>query len=250
MKKLFLFLSLFIGMVARSQKADNNFHGYFESTSDSMYQSFKFHGNGQVTIAGVGYGDYFVRNDSLIVYPDKSIFIFRISRDKSLTGLSDWVQGESWKPVKDSVVVNMRKNDETAVKQAILLAEYYDKTKKMSDIEAVFDENGPKMNEDLCNRGLVKSCLNVFGYKMLEYTPDLLTTPDKIPSRKLKPHPELIALAQKITQMGSPEGHTALAGYYYILGMKDEAGKEYDKAIEKGSLTAMIGQLAVDNSEE
>jgi hypothetical protein len=90
----------------------------------------------------------------------------------------------------------------------------------------------------------------VFGYKMLEYTPDLLTTPDKIPSRKLKPHPELIALAQKIIQMGSPEGHTALAGYYYILGMKDEAGKEYDKAIEKGSLKAMIGQLAVDNSEE
>lgn len=250
MKKLFFLFSLFMGISIFSQKTDNSLHGYFEATSNSMYQSFKFDGNGEVTIADAGYGDYFVRNDSLIIYPDKSVFIFKVGRDKTLTGISDWVEGERWMPVKDSAVVNNRKNDDAARKQALLLAEYFDKTKNMSDIEAVFDENAPKMNEDLCNRGLVKSCLNVFGYKMLEYTPGLLTSPEKIPSKKLKPHPELIALAQKITQMGSAEGHTALAGYYYILGMKDEAGKEYDKAIEKGSHKALMGKFTVENEEE
>ncbi|MCT2562116.1 hypothetical protein N0B48_09465 [Chryseobacterium sp. pc1-10] len=41
-------------------------------------------------------------------------------------------------------------------------------------------------------KGLAKACMNLFGLKMMKNTPDLLSDPGKIPSKKLKPHSELI----------------------------------------------------------
>ena len=40
---------------------------------------FAFDGNGKVDIAGYGKGDYFVKGDSVVVFPDKDIFIFKKS---------------------------------------------------------------------------------------------------------------------------------------------------------------------------
>jgi hypothetical protein len=73
---------------------------------------------------------------------------------------------------------------------------------------------------------------------MLQYTPDLLNGTEKIPSKKLKPHPELIEISKKIVSLGDPEGHTVLGSYYFVLGLKDKASKEWDKAIKMGSMKA------------
>lgn len=230
----FLFICAFT--YSFSQKADNSFHGFYEEKKDeTFYKKFEFDGNGKVLIAGLDYGDYFTRNDSIIVYPDKSIFIFKIQKNGNLKGVSDWVDKGIWALKKDSIVESKRLNPEQATKNAILLAEYFDKTKKKSDIDMLFSDETPKINEDLCNKGLAKACLNLFGLKMLQYTPDLLNGAENIPSKKLKPHPELIALSKKIISLGDPEGHTVLGSYYYVLGLKDKANKEWDKAIEMGS---------------
>lgn len=233
-----------------SQKADNSLHGFYEEKGDNtFYKKFEFDGNGKVTIAGMDEGYYFTRNDSLIIYPDKSIFIFKIQKDGGLKGASDWVKEGKWAFKKDSLVQNKRIDNARAQKQAELLAEYFDKTKKMSDIDMLFSDETPKINEDLCNKGLSKACLNLFGLKMLEYTPGLISEPNNIAFKNLKPHPELVALSKKIVEMGDPEGHTVLGSYYYVLGLKELAYKEWENATLKGSSKAALAKGMIEFAE-
>lgn len=78
-----------------AQKADNALQGYYEEQgNETFYKGFSFDGNGKV-VGGVANGYYFTRNDSLVVYPDKGVFIFKIRKGK-LIGVSDWVDKGIW----------------------------------------------------------------------------------------------------------------------------------------------------------
>jgi hypothetical protein len=239
-KKLLLILFFLSKCILSAQEADNSLQGYYGATNDkTLYNSFSFDGNGKVLIAGMDYGDYFTRNDSLVIYPDKSIFIFKIKKGK-LAGVSNWVEKGIWIPKKDSSEVNNRSNPLEAKNKAQLLAEYYDKTKNSSvsglDFEALISGKTSGVNEELCNKGLAKACLNLFGLKMMKYTPALLSDPGKIAAKKMKPHPELISLSKKIIDLGEPEGYTVLGSYYYALGLKEKAFKTWDEGEKNGSI--------------
>lgn len=233
-----------------AQKVDNSLHGYYQEKKDNtFYKQFEFDGNGKVLISGLDSGDFFTRNDSVIVYPDKSLFVFKIQKNKSLKGISDWVDKGIWVPIKDSIVENNRKNPEKALLEANLLAEYYDRTKAKSSVEDFFSGKTDSVNNDMCNKGLSRACMNLFGMKMLEYTPGLLNDPENIASKKLKPHPELISLSKKIVALGNPEGHTVLGSYYHILGLKEKANTEWEKAIKMGSRKASMAKGLVEFGE-
>jgi len=248
MRNIFILLLIAFINLAHSQTADNSFHGFYEEKGDkTFYKTFEFDGNGKVIIAGIDIGDYFTRNDSLIVYPDKSIFIFKIKKNGNLEGVSDWVDKGIWTVKKDSIVENKRTHPEKALKDANLLAEYYDKTKKISD--PFFSDDTTAINEDVCNKGLSKACLNLFGLKMIEYTPELLDQSINNASKKIQPHPELLSLSKKIVALGDPEGHTVLGSYYRALGLKDKADEEWEKAIEKGSLKASLAKGMAEFAE-
>ncbi|WP_261512318.1 hypothetical protein [Chryseobacterium paludis] len=254
MKKRLLFLLLLLfSYIISAQDADNSLQGYYKATNDkTFYNSFNFDGNGKVLISDMDYGDYFTRNDSLIIYPDKSIFIFKIKKGK-LTGVSNWVEKGIWIPKKDSSEINNRKNPVDAQKKAQLLAEYYDKTKSSSksdlDFETLLSGKTAGVNEELCNKGLAKACMNLFGLKMMEYTPGLLSDLAKIASKKIKPHPELIALSKKIIDLGEPEGYTVLGSYYYTLGLKDKAFKTWDEGEKNGSLKSGTTKALIEFQE-
>lgn len=253
-----IFFSLFVVAFCISlhaQEVDNKLQGYFMTQSEeSLYSYFAFDGNGKVDISDYGKGDYFVKGDSVVVFPDKSIFIFELSENQ-LKGKSDWVKNTNWKLNKDSLAENNRKDGPLAQKNAELLYEYYTKTrsKKENDLERLFNED--LMNQysltitDLCNRGLAKACLEEFGLKLVGVSGGIgaVLTQENI---QLKYDPELIKLAQKIIEMGEPEGHTALGSYYYSLGDKNKASNEWQKAIEKGSTKAALIQFAAEIEEE
>ncbi|CAH0261301.1 hypothetical protein [Chryseobacterium sp. Bi04] len=252
--KLFLTILFFSAYMLSAQEADNSLQGYYKASNDkTLYNSFNFDGNGKVLIADMDYGDYFTRNDSLIIYPDKSIFIFKIKKGK-LTGISAWVEKGVWIPKKDSSEINNRRHPADAQKKAQLLAEYYDKTKSSTgsdlDFEALASGKTSKINEDLCNKGLAKACMNLFGLKMLQYTPGLLTDPVNIASKKIKPHPELLSLSKKIIDLGEPEGYTVLGTYYFTLGLREKAFKTWEEGEKNGSLKSGTTKALIEFQEE
>ena len=250
MKRVFVMMSIFcISGFTWAQKVDNALQGYFEETGDeTMYKGFNFDGNGKVA-GGLRSSYYFTRNDSLIVIPDSSVFIFKIKKDK-LIGISDWVKGGVWVRKKDSTEVNNRVNPEESQKRATLLAAYYDKTKNMTGLDALFSNDYTVISEDFCNRGVAKACLNTFGLKMMEYTPGFLEGHEKIKDKKLKPHPELIELSQKIINLGEMEGYNILGAYYHLLGLRDKAFATWKEGEKNGDPASALSMGFIEIGEE
>lgn len=250
MKKSLLFFCFLTASLSFAQKADNSLFGHYEEKGDDgFYKTFKFDGNGKVLIADVDYGDYFTRNDSLIIYPDKDIFIFKLEKGK-LIGKSTWVKNGKWFLKDNPELENKRYDASKADLQAQLLAEYYDISKNSNQLEALFSKSAQDKLSNLCDKGLAKACLDVFGIKMLTDTPGLLTKPESIATKKLKPNPELLALSKKIVALGNPEGHTVLGSYLYVLGLKKEADVEFDKAVEMGSTKAALAKFSIEMEAE
>ncbi|WP_027387553.1 hypothetical protein [Chryseobacterium gregarium] len=253
MTKSILFL---VGIIScgyfNAQEADNNLQGYFMTNAkETLYPYFAFDGNGKVDIAGYGKGDYFVKNDSVVVFPDKDVFVFKISKNR-LTGISSWVQNTKWDLKKDSIAENNRKDNALAKKNAQLLDEYYHKTRaksKSNDFDKLFDDsamgNYSKTIDDLCVRGLAKACMEKFGIMVMQDAGGMGAILKNKP-KKLKQNPEIIKLGQKIIGMGEIEGHTALGSYYYSLGDKTKAEKEWQKAVDKGSMKAGLVQAEAE----
>lgn len=238
-----------------AQNTDNALQGYYVAQSDTlMYSHFEFDGNGKVDIMGMGKGDYFTKGDSLIVFPDKSIFKFKI-KENSLIGTSDWVSNGVWTK-KDTLVINNRKNENSAKKTAELLHEYYRINKNMNQLELLLDNNITNHTakiKDLCDRGLGKACLDNFGLILVnDYggIASLLNTDSNNEFKKITENPEIIALGNKIIAMGEMEGHTVLGSYYYLIGEKNKAKLEWEKGAKKGSMKSSLAIYEVEFEKE
>ncbi|KQX00845.1 hypothetical protein [Flavobacterium sp. Root420] len=230
-------LLLFSNLI-NSQVIDNKIQGYYQAGSDSnMYSFFEFDGDGKVNIAGLGTGDYFTKADSLIIYPDKSIFKFKI-KGKTLLGVSSWVENKTWVR-KDTLTTDNRKDAAVSQNKAALLYEYYKLTgtSKALDFmlaEKIKDSYTEKISV-LCNKGLGKACLDYFGILLIQDQGlGSLLKPEK--NKKVKPaNKQLIALGNKIIAQGEPEGYTVLGSYYYILGDQKKAEELWNTGADKGS---------------
>ena len=248
-KNILVIVVIFVSNLAQCQKIDNNLQGYYHAKSDSsIYSFFEFDGNGKVNIVGMGSGDYFIKGDSLIVYPDKSIFKFRI-KNNELVGASSWVENETWIK-KDTVVPNNRKNDVLSKKKANLLYEYYILSSDGSTLDFMLDDATAKAKKEkintLCNDGLSKACMDYFGMLLIEdQGMENLLNPEK--SATSKPlNIEIIALGNKIISQGEPEGYTLLGTYYYISGKKEKAIEQWNLGADKGSQKAAMALFQIE----
>ena len=105
-----------------------------------------------------------------------------------------------------------------------------------------------KTIDDLCNRGLAKACMEKFGIMLMEDVGGMGAVLSN-KTKKPKQNPEIIKLGQKIINMGEVEGHTILGSYYYSLGEKVKAEKEWQTATDKGSTKAGLVQFEAEMSE-
>lgn len=250
MKKIYyLLLLISISNLAGAQVIDNNIQGYYQAKSDSnIYSFFEFDGNGKVNIVGIGTGDYFTKGDSLIIFPDKSIFKFKI-KNNTLVGASNWVKNETWIR-KDTVVANNRKNEALSKKKAVLLNEYYKISNEKMALEMMMDDTAAKARKEkinkLCNEGLSKACMDYFGILLIEDQGlSALLHPEK--TTKPKPlNPEIVSLGNKIISQDEPEGYTLLGTYYFILGQKKKAEELWNKGAEKGSQKSAIALIQIE----
>jgi hypothetical protein len=250
MKKIHLLIAMIIiSNGINSQIIDNNLQGYYQAKSDSnMYSFFEFDGNGKVNITGIGTGDYFIKGDSLIIYPDKSIFKFKI-KNNTLVGTSSWVENETWIK-KNTVVTNKRKEDGSSQKLALLLYEYYNSFGEKSSFDFVFDnENSKTKNKkinELCNQGLSKACLDYFGILLIadQGLGSFLNSDEK--TKPKDENSEIIALGNKIIAQGDPEGYTVLGAYFYVLGNKEKAVQLWNLGMEKGSQKSAVALMQIE----
>ncbi len=67
--------------------------------------------------------------------------------------------------------------------------------------------------------------------------------------KKIKPHPELIALSKKIIDLGEPEGYTVLGSYYFTLGLRERAFKTWEEGEKKGSLKSGSTKALIEFQE-
>lgn len=254
MKKTTLFfLFLFSLTNAFAQKIDNNLLGKFTSPDNKqLYSNFEFDNNGKVTIADFSRGDFFIKNDTLIVFPDKDVFKFIIEKDK-IRGVSNWVKDGVWLKNKD-ISADNRKNDELAKNNASLLNEYYEKTRlKNNQMDMLFDEkllNEYQQNiENLCNKNLVRACKEWFGMETMNQSGGM----EALLSGKktdVKDGQKLLDIANKVLTIDPAEGHHLLGLYYVMTKQTQKGDAELDKAVEMGSKDAGLAKLNLDIAKE
>lgn len=244
---------LFAGIVrSNAQEITNRLQGYFNATSDTLlYNYFSFDGNGKVDITGMGDGYYFQKGDSLIVYPDKSIFKFLLKDDK-LYGVSEWVNGGVWQLVKDSVVESRRTSAEAADRIAYLLNQYYE-IKEQHETKFLMGGDDSYMGkmQVLCDSGLSKACLDYAGLRIIENMGGVGAFLDdtKVEEKK-EADPAILDILEKAIRMGDMEGYAVLGGYYATLQNAEKARELLEKGGELGCRRCVWAAFSLALEEE
>jgi hypothetical protein len=233
-----------------SQKIDNNLLGEFITNDNSqMYESFSFNNNGEVTIAQIRHGDYFIKGDTLIIFPNKDIFKFLI-KGNTLVGVSNWVDKGVWTKT-NKTTTNNRDDNALAEKNAQLLSEYYQKTRvNINQMDIFFDEKLKeqylKELETLCDRNLVRACKELFGMETLNQMGGFSAVLENKKNTEISPSNKLLSIANKVLAINPGEGNNLLSLYYFIL--KDNSkGQEYlEKAIALGNKEAVLNSINIE----
>jgi DNA-binding Xre family transcriptional regulator len=237
-----------------SQKIDNNLLGEFLTTDNSqMYKSFSFNNNGKVTIDQIEQGDYFIKGDTLLIFPNKDIFKFLIN-DTTLVGVSNWVDKGVWNKT-NKITINNRTDNMIAEKNAQLLSEYYQKTRvSINQMNILFDdklkEQYIKDLEALCDSNLVRACKELFGMETLNQMGGFTAVLGNENNKEITPSNKLLSIAKKVASIDPVEGNNLLSMYYFML--KDNAkGQEYlDKAIALGNKEATLNSINIELAKQ
>ncbi|QES93083.1 hypothetical protein F0358_10360 [Empedobacter brevis] len=245
MKKLFLLATLFMVSTLFAQQATNTLEGVFTTKAkDELYNPFKFDGKGKVTINEFGEDGYefFERNDSVVIFVEKTVFIFKKEKNQ-LKGISDWVDKKVYKSNLKSLE-NKRQTDSKLAQRANWMAQNYDiNFKNNATFLFDLDENSliQKLKENeaanakLCKEGFDESCKVVFAYKFAEESGGVFETLNAADELKLKPNKELEQLAQRVIDLGNPDGYGLFYTYYYFTGEKEKAEQFLQKGLDLGS---------------
>lgn len=230
-----------------SQNITNSLSGYYKnSNKNDLYSSFYFDGKGHTIINDLFQAEYFQKDDELYIFPDKSVFILKIDKEK-LKGKSAWVKQSTF---KKSVVPNF---DEpvafaTNAVDAKLLYEFYklnfnDGTDEISFSLFEDEEMYLKKTTELCNNGLTAACGAQFGILYMQTMGGLETLlGDTDQQQPIPENTELENIANKMISLGDMRGYSLLGSYFYAIGNTEKAMETYQEGMEKGdqSSTAII----------
>lgn len=233
-----------------AQSVDNNIAGKFiTNDTTQIYSNFSFDNNGKVIISDLGQGDYFVKDDTVIIFPDKDIFKF-LYKDGVLVGISGWVENGRWTLTQEAVP-NRRTNDLLAKNNAQLLFEYYQKTRlEINPMDILFDESIKQRYmtdlESLCNRKLVRACKELFGMETVNAMGGIGNVLSKGAIGTIADSSRLLGIANKVVAVDSAEGYHLLSLYYMMSNQEDKGERYLNKSMEMGNRDAAITSLKVE----
>ncbi|WP_052356505.1 hypothetical protein [Niabella soli] len=249
-----LLVCLFVNLsiCSQAQKITNELQGYYyEKTDSSLYHFFVFDGNGKVNISGYDEGLYFQKGDTVIVYPDKSIFKFLL-KDHKLYGVSDWVANGVWDFNPDTIVAGKRTNPIQADRTANLLSQYYELTAK-SPWAFLDDSTGGYSTalKTLCDSGLSKACLDLAGLKITEQLGGVAALLKGAPvAKKQQPDPTIMKILQDAIRTGDANGYAVLGSYHALLGDLDRAKDIYEQGNSLGCKKCALALFSMELEKE
>ncbi len=228
------------------------------ASEEGFYDTFVFDGAGKVVIhSGLEFkGDFFQVGDTVVVYPDKSIFTFLKKDEHTLVGLSTWVEGQVFRKMEnDTVVTSSQKRGPDYANQ---FYRYYVLTGRegpslVTYLNLSMDPAMQAEMEKLCDEGFPKACMVMAGTMMMggpEVTAFLLG--DSGEGKKMEPNKDIVAYYTKAIELGELDAMAELGAYYLMLGDEEEAQKIFEQGCDLGhtGCCLSLGGLEWDMEEE
>lgn len=205
-----------------------------------MYDSFVFDGAGKVTVGSflnTAY-DFFQVGDTVIVFPDKEIFVFLKKDDRTLQGISTWVKGSVYTLLENDTIApaTPRPDNETHLKQYY---RFYQLLGNGAPSLATYmqlntdRELNAAMNT-LCDEGFSKACLTLANAEMVD---GVLMKYLMDPSTDKKPLPanmRVVAFYERVIKLNDPNGYIQLGAYYTMLNQTEKAKAIFEAGCENG----------------
>lgn len=250
-----LVLFSFLGFSTYAQNISNNFSGYFKNTKkDNLYSSIHFNGDGHAIINDAYPAEYFVQDNLLYVFPDKSVFIFEVEKNK-IKGISNWVEKQTFKETTVPTNEDYEVFFETYTIDPNLLQQYYsynynEKTDEISWI--AFEKPDEYLSEmqKLCDNDLTSACGALFGMKYIEATGGFENLFENLSeNQQISENKELEKIAQKMINLEDGRGYALLGSYFLTIGNKEKAKEILTIGSEKGNQQAILTLFELEVNE-
>jgi len=253
---LFLF---FVTVHTRAQECSVSLTGTYKldsASGDGFYDAFVFDGAGKVCIHtfSEATGDFFQVGDTVIVYPDKSIFVFLKKDEQTLLGINTWVKDQVFRKMEnDTVIVPMQTRDPHYAAQ---FYDYYKLTGRdvpsLSTYMSLNVDSTLRASMDkLCDAGFPKACITMANALMLT-SPELANffRGETTENQKMAPNKEIFDYYMKAIELEELDAIAQLGAYFLLLGHKEQAIKVFEKGCELGHSGCYLSILGLELDQE
>lgn len=222
------------------------------ASGEGMYDAFVFDGAGKVNIRSlIDYkGDFLQIGDTIVVYPDKSIFTFLIKDDRTLVGINTWVKDQVFRRMEnDTLIIPAQPRDQSYADQ---FYEYYVLTGRDAPSLSTY----MRINMDsaiqipmkkLCDEGFPKACLTMANALMMtspELAAYLRGTSGE--NKKMAPNKEIYEYFVKAAELNELDAIAQMGAYVLMLGHKDAAKMIFEKGCELGHAGCCLSLAALE----
>ncbi len=258
-KKILLLTVLFCAAYSHAQDCSIALTGTFQldpTVETGLYDAFAFDGAGTVKIhAGLEFrGDFFQIGDTVIVYPDKSVFTFLMKDERTLVGLDTWVKDQVFREMENDTVI--APVQQRAPEYAEQCYEFYKLTGKdnpglLTYLDMHVDSVLRMSMDTLCEKGFAKACIVLANTFMLD-SPALTSyfagTYDE--NEVMVPDEKVVYYFRKAAELNSLDAMAQLGSYYLMLGDKEAARETFEKGCLLGHLECCLAGVALDMEQE
>lgn len=254
-----LLASFYCTEQAYAQECSVSLTGTYKLDSEEgLYDTFVFDGAGKVNIHAITEykGDFFQVGDTVIVYPDKSLFTFLRKDERTLVGISMWVENQVFKRMEnDTLIIPVQARGQGYADQ---FYEFYKLSgREEPNLGTYFSLNMDSTlrasMDKLCDEGFPKACTTIANALMLT-SPGMADffkgSTDE--GKKTAPNKEIFQYYVKAIELNDLDAIAQLGAYFLMLGHKEEAIKVFEKGCElghKGCCMSIVG-LQMDWEED
>lgn len=213
---------------------------YKLDTGEGLYDTFVFDGAGKVNIHTFmeSKADFFQIGDTVIVYPDKDLFVFLKKDEHTLVGINMWVKDQVFRRMEnDTVIASAQARGQ---KYADQFYKFYTLTgREVPSLTTYFNLNMDSTMrasmDNLCNEGFPKACTTMANALMLTSSglADYFRNPTD-EGKKMPPNREVFQYYMKAIELNDWDAIAQLGAYFLMLGHKEEAIKVFEKGCELG----------------